>query len=640
MKFRIAIFLVLIPAALLTACNMTLAQDITPPPGAVQQAQAQPTRGAVFPAQVPDLQNGAAIYGQECAPCHGSSGLGDGPMSEQLTSQNITVPALGSPERADFATPANWFLTVTLGNMQNFMPPFANKLSDQERWDVVAYAHSLSTTSEQISQGKQLFNENCANCPTGLFTDQERMAALSRNELVNILADGREGLPALGNMLSQDELHAVAIYLRTLTFGATSLAAGPASATATAVPAQSESPSPEAIGAESPTAEGTPGGTQQAEVTPEASLVPNGFGSVSGVLVNGSGGDVPAGATVTLHGFDHSTDPNTLPEEVVTRTMETDSSGAFTFEDVAYPGGRVFLAEANYQGISFQSELVISEPGVTELSIPEIMVYDSTPDSGGLVVEQLHVSFDMAVEGGVQVFELFTISNTTNKAYVFATDGTSLPFMPLPENATNVGLELSQDSALLLPTDNGDLAIPPSEKYYSIIAFFTMPYDKSLELTQPLALPVSSALVIVPEGIKVKGDQLTDEGIQQTQQGYNVQMYSASGLSAGSPLEFTLSGNVKSAATSVDNRKTLLLGAGAFGVVLILAGVWMFLRDRGKQDEDDSEAVEESEVEFETAEEIMDAIIALDDLHRAKKIPDEAYQVRREELKARLKEFT
>jgi hypothetical protein len=89
----------------------------------------------------------------------------------------------------------------------------------------------------------------------------------------------------------------------------------------------------------------------------------------------------------------------------------------------------------------------------------------------------------------------------------------------------------------------------------------------------------------------------------------------------------------------VDNRQTLLIGAGAFGVVLILAGVWMFLRDRNKLDEDEFEDGEEDENEFETAEEVMDAIIALDDLHRAKKIPDEAYQARRAELKERLKEL-
>ena len=168
-----------------------------------------------------------------------------------------------------------------------------------------------------------------------------------------------------------------------------------------------------------------------------------------------------------------------------------------------------------------------------------------------------------------------------------------------------------------------------------------MPYDKSLELKQSLELPVSSALVIVPEGIKVKSDQLTDEGTQQTQQGFDVQMYSGDAISAGTTLDVSLSGkaNTSGTAATVDSRQTLLFGAGAFGVVLILAGVWMFLRDRNKAEEDDSEEVEEEEDEFETAEEVMDAIIALDDLHRAKKIPDEAYRLRRDELKARLKEL-
>jgi mono/diheme cytochrome c family protein len=585
---------------------MSLAQDVTPPPGAVQPAQPQPTSGPVFPAQAPDQQNGATIYAQECAPCHGDLGMGDGSMSAQLTSQNITVPALGSPEKAHPAKPADWFLTVTLGNMQKFMPPFSNKLSDQERWDVVAYALSLSTSSEQISQGEQLFKENCANCPTELFTDQEKMAALSTDEMVNLLSEGGEGLPALGGTLSADELQAVAVYLRTLTFGASSLAAGP-------VPSTVEGSSPEA---------------------PAATTA---SGPVSGVVVNGSEGTVPSGTTVTLRGFEHSADPNTAPEEVVTQTAKTNATGAFTFKDVDFPEGRIFLAEASYGGIAYQSELVISEAGVSELTIPDITVYENTTDSGGLVVEQLHLSFDMAVDGGVQVFELFTISNATNEAYVFATDGTSLPFMPLPEGATNVGLEISQDSAPLLPTENGEFAIPPSDQYYSLIAFFSLPYDKSLELKQPLALPVSSALVIVPEGIKVKSDQLTSEGMQQTQQGFNVQTYSASSLSAGAPLEITLSGKVKSA-TSADNRQTLLIGAGAFGVVLILAGVWMFFRDRGKADDDDFGESDSDEDEFETAEEIMDAIVALDDLHRAKNIPDEAYQKRRAELKERLKE--
>jgi len=624
MKLRSILFVVLI-ALLLTACDMSLAQDVTPPPGAVQPAQPQPTMGPVFPAQAPNLQNGAAIYTEKCAPCHGDTGMGDGPQGLQLP---VPVTALGQPEVAAQASPADWFLVVTLGNMDNFMPPF-NSLNDQERWDVVAYAQSLSRTPEQVSQGEELFVENCADCPTDFFSDQQEMATLSPDELASMLAKGGEGLSALGESLSEDELDAVAAYLRTLTLDASSLASEPASATGT-----------ESEPAQEPSAAGTPTGGEQNEVTPEAASAAPLTGPVSGTLVNGSGGEIPAGASITLHGFDHASNSSGMPEEVVAETTTTDTDGNFTFENIELSDRRIFLVEASYKDIVFQSDLVVNDAGSSELLIPDIKVYDSTTDSGGLVVEQLHISFDMAVEGGVQVFELFTISNLSDKAFVFATDGSSLPFMPLPEGALDVGLELSQDSAPLLPTEGGDFAIPPSQDFYSIIAFFSMPYDRSLEIQQTLELPVSSALVIVPEGIKLKSDLLTDEGLQQTDQGVNIQMYSGTSLTVGTPLEIALSGQVSApGAAAVDNRQMLLIGAGAFGVVLILAGAWMFLRDRDKEEEEDFEDVEEEDDEFETAEEVMDAIIALDDLHRAKKIPDEAYQLRREELKTRLKEL-
>jgi len=624
MNFRKIILFAFI-TVLLSACNMSLAEDVTPPPGAVQPAQPQPTTGPLFPAQAPDVQNGAAIYAENCAACHGISGLSDGVMTEQLTAQDITVPMLGAEEVAHKATPADWYQMVTLGNIEKFMPPF-NSLSDQQRWDVVAYAQSLSSISEQIDLGEELFSENCADCPTDSFTDQEGMAALSTNDLVSLLADGGEGIPALGNSLSEDELTAIAIYLRTLT-----------------VPASFAAPEPAPV-SESPSAEKTPEDGEQVEAEPEADAEAVSLGPVSGKIV--SSGDVPAGVEVTLLGFEHAMDASSTPQEVVNQTVKSNANGEYFFEDVELSEGRIFLTETIYQGISFQSELAFTEACMTEFTFPDLKVYESTTDSGGLVIEQLHISFDMAIENGVQVFELFTISNLSDKAYVFSSDGTSLPFMPLPEEAVNVGLELSQDSAPLMPTEDGNFAMPPSEDFYSIIAFYNMPFDKELELSQQLALPVSSALVIVPEGIKVKADQLTDEGLQPTQGGANVQIYTASGLGAGSLLEMKLSGKVKSAGTSAslgDNRQTLLIGAGAFGVVLILAGVWMFLRDRGKLDEEDyeedDESFEDEEAEFESAEEVMDAIIALDDLHRAKKIPDEAYQLRREELKERLKEL-
>jgi hypothetical protein len=79
-----------------------------------------------------------------------------------------------------------------------------------------------------------------------------------------------------------------------------------------------------------------------------------------------------------------------------------------------------------------------------------------------------------------------------------------------------------------------------------------------------------------------------------------------------------------------------LIGAGALGIALILAGAWMYLRDRNRPEESHSE--EDTADEFESSEDVIDAIIALDDLHRAKKISDEAYQKRRAQLKDILKE--
>ncbi|MCZ7550609.1 MAG: hypothetical protein M5U11_15885 [Anaerolineales bacterium] len=59
----------------------------------------------------------------------------------------------------------------------------------------------------------------------------------------------------------------------------------------------------------------------------------------------------------------------------------------------------------------------------------------------------------------------------------------------------------------------------------------------------------------------------------------------------------------------------------------------MYLRNRGAVDEEP----DEDDNGFENEEEILDAIIALDDLRRAGKIKEDAYRERRDELKERLK---
>src|SRR5512144_1845979 len=212
MKLRIPLLLTA-ATILLSACNFSLAEDVTPPPGYVSPTPA-PTLGPLYPAQAPSTQNGALIFAEKCAPCHGTTGMGDGQKGIQL---GVTVPAFGLPEIARPASPAQWYTTVTRGNMERFMPPFAS-LSNQERWDVVAYAMTLHTSEEQIAKGKQLFEVNCTNCSTDFFKDQAKMAALSEVELARIVKQGNDKLPAFGAKLSDDDVWAVTAYLRSLSF--------------------------------------------------------------------------------------------------------------------------------------------------------------------------------------------------------------------------------------------------------------------------------------------------------------------------------------------------------------------------------------------------------------------------------------
>jgi hypothetical protein len=259
-------------------------------------------------------------------------------------------------------------------------------------------------------------------------------------------------------------------------------------------------------------------------------------------------------------------------------------------------------------------------------------LYEPSNDINLLRLDQIHIYTDFATAGSAQFLEIYAFSNPSDKAVLISTDGSTIPFIPVPEGAQSTGYEAGQDSAPFINADNG-VAVVPSDKPYSIIAFFTLPYDKKLEIKQPFAIDAQSVVLLIPDGMKMEGKQLTDRGIQAIQNN-NYHMFSGGSFKAGDKLTFTISGKPKTtSATGIDTRQGLLIGAGALGLMLIVAGVWLFVRDRRRAEGEDEEG------EFESADEVMDAILALDDLHRAGKISEPAYQKRRTELKEILKEM-
>ena len=555
-------------------------------------------------------------------PCHGSTGLGDGPDGKQLP---VTVAAFALPETASIASPAKWYITVTQGNLDRFMPPFAS-LNAQQRWDVVAYALTLHVTEKDLQRGKELYETVCGDCPTEIFRNQEWMSSLSNMELAQLLHDGTPDFPALESKMTEGGFTELAAYVRTLSF------ASPAAPVAEPV---TEPPATAVAG--TPSAEATPlDATAQALVTPEATVtgepVAASAGKVSGVIENRSGVEFPTDLKITLRGYDHGSDPSAGPQEIVNLEATVNADGTYIFETELVES-RIYLTELEVDGLSYQSEYAVVPAEAAELVLPTIVVYAATEDFSALRIDSVQIFFDFANADTAQIFAVYSITNTGDKTIIINIgDEQVVPFIASPDGAEGLGYEATQNSAPFLQTANG-FAIPPSETPYGLIAFASIPKTKEIAISQPARLPIGGITLYLPEGMDAEGKTLTDQGLQALET-MNFHVYSAGGLKVDESIDFTITGKPETTAVNPDitQNKTLLIGVGAFGLALILAGVWMYMRDRNKEEE-----IEEQESEFGDTQSIMDAIIALDDLHRAGKLSDLAYKQRREELKNALK---
>ncbi|MBL8056377.1 MAG: c-type cytochrome, partial [Anaerolineales bacterium] len=248
---RIALGLAL-AGLFLAACS--LAGDVTPPPGArtivnapaelptqppVTSAPVQPSAGteapvALAPSGRPSAAEGAALFAEHCAPCHGDTGNGDGPMAANVPGGSAAVPKFALPDLARQASPQTWFGVVTQGRLDKFMPPFNEKLSDTQRWNVVAFVYTLSTPPDQIAAGQAAYDANCANChgadgqgqgPDAAgaalrdFTDSTLAAAFSPAQLFDAITTGAGVADhAFTSALSEDQRWATVAYLRAFAY--------------------------------------------------------------------------------------------------------------------------------------------------------------------------------------------------------------------------------------------------------------------------------------------------------------------------------------------------------------------------------------------------------------------------------------
>jgi hypothetical protein len=167
-----------------------------------------------------------------------------------------------------------------------------------------------------------------------------------------------------------------------------------------------------------------------------------------------------------------------------------------------------------------------------------------------------------------------------------------------------------------------------------ILFAYELPYDKSLDLSIQLPLPVNASIFMLPaDTVDFESPQLTFTG-ERDVQGMQIQTYAGDVMDANSTINVSLSGKIKLKVSLVQsgNTTSIIIGSATFLLALVFAVVYF----RGKvkaNKEQDNVVYHEDDLDS-----LLDAVIALDDAFQSGDIPEEAYLNRRNELTKLIKQ--
>ncbi|GIV75664.1 MAG: hypothetical protein KatS3mg050_0058 [Litorilinea sp.] len=519
--------LIIAIAAMVSLIRPTAGQELPPSPQ-FDLAQVPP------PVDRPMARLGQTLYLESCAPCHGEQGNGDGPTAADLP----TPPTrFADPQAIWSLSPAELFFTTKFGRIDKLMPPWENRLTDEQIWQVVAYAWSLHTSQAEVAAGAELYAQSCAQChgeqgrgdgPQASvdlpdFADPAYAMARSQAEW---LAGWQSAHPEVGAGWSQAQQQQVLEYIRTFSYG----------------PAW-----------ESPYRPG-PGAIQGQVVagTPDLTLSPN--------------------LTVTLRAFLGF-------EPVATFTTTVDDQGRFAFSDLAVGPEVVYLASASTAGITYSSPvLALTEEQPAQETT--ITLYATTDDPTGVRIDRAHWIIDFQ-PGALLVGQLITFGSENNRTFLGRrVDGVDVPVTAslfVPPGAEEISLENGVLGGRFRQVGNqiyDTVPIVPGTGTRQLVLRYRLPYQgTSLTLPQEFAYPVTALNLLVADlpQLEVQVEGLTGVGSQEFQ-GRTYRMWQADNLPA-TRLELDFQGLLPPGA--VDPRQPQgNTGMGPVGTVPVLAP-WM-----------------------------------------------------------------
>lgn len=623
-RWRPALLFMLLP----TLVGVALWVWMSAPAHAQQPSPTYTPDQVVVPSALPAAAFGASSYEQNCAPCHGLTGLGDGPTAPSLP---VSPTQFADPEAVWALSPAELFHTTKFGRLEALMPPWQNQLSDAEIWQTVMYAWSLHTEPAFVAGGETLYAQNCAAChgDAGAGDGPDAPADLMplgdlENAIFQSQADWLDGWqaahPEIGQEWSEAEQRQVLEYVRTFSY----------------IPAWES-------------------GYQA------------GPGVIEGTVVQGTAGEtLPSELIITLDAYEHFT----LIESF---TTTVDATGSFTFDELSVAENISYLASTVVEDVRYSSGLVMITDAEPQAAA-EIRVFATTTEPTDIRISRTDWIIDDQ-PGALLVVLLYFFGSEGDRTFVGAPveglDMSATVAMQLPAEAQEVTFEGGALGERFQQVDNtyyDTLALIPGEGTKQIVVRFLLPYDgTSIDYSQEFLYPNAQVNLLIADLPELEVAVAPREGeawqVTETQdfQGRSYRIYRGGDLPA-TTMEIVLRGLLD--VTAVDPRAGANSGVtggggasgggatapgivvapaafapwmawsvGGLGLLMLVGGMaWAWRSGRMQL----AEGAPDLRAEM---DEVARRIAQLDDRHALGQVDGASWQRQRSQMKARLLEL-
>ncbi len=555
------------------------------------------------PATPPSPGNGSLLWAENCAPCHGATGKGDGPTA---ASMEFTPADFTNPEVARNREPAQMFIDIKEGRMEKLMPPWGKRLSDEQIWDVLYYARSLSIPSTDLSAGQKIYAANCAEChgEDGLSDEIDLsqpglLVGKSDKMLFDALRADQSNHASLSG-LSDEELWQSLAAVRGL-----------------------------------------------------SQNIPSAEGVIHGQVINGSTDQPAANIELLLYVLSQSGVMQTIPGV-------SDEEGRFTFENLGTEHSVQYGLEGIYNNISyFSAEPIVFLPDTT-VAQTVLKVYDTTTDPAAVSQSNMHRIIDL-IPGLMQVVDVYVFSNSGSATYIGPAGADGEPEtvkIALPQEASNINYQ----SQTLRMIEDGiyvdSEAIPPGEGSYELVVTYEIPLDKKTLTLETLHFyDVETINILAADrGEVIKSEQLSAKD-PTTIQGDTFLVFTGNNIPANQPLvmEFSNLNKLEMPAPSGDSphgtkpasptkinarnvpagpdQNILMWGVIGLGV-LAIAFALIYTTRRPSVTAAASQAVLGQE-----KDRLLSRLSELETLHQSGEIDDQTYQRLKSKNRIRLKQI-